>query len=170
MGRRTRSRRRLGGCLGTLLIDFFELYGRNSIQKRLAFHVATRIKQPPPIDSSSRAKNFYDERRPFLLSIQDPQDPENDLGRNSYAWRSVKAAFEHAFTVITAPVGASKEVFLLGRIVKMDTEMMKLRAPKVKLGAIRGVFSDFQEFIEANKRRAGVTPRQNASKRRNREE
>ena len=56
-------------------------------------------------------KNFYDERRPFLLSIQDPQDPENDLGRNSYAWRSVKAAFEHAFTVITAPVGASKEVF-----------------------------------------------------------
>ena len=154
------------GCLGTLLIDFFELYGRKLNSEEIGISCGDAEKTT----STNRffvksEKNFYDERRPFLLSIQDPQDPENDLGRNSYAWRSVKAAFEHAFTVITAPVGASKEVFLLGRIVKMDTEMMKLRAAPKETGAIRGVFSDFQEFIEANKeRRAGVTPRQNASK------
>ena len=114
------------GCLGTLLIDFFELYGR----KLNAEEIGISCGDADKTTSTNRffvksEKNFYDERRPFLLSIQDPQDPENDLGRNSYAWRSVKAAFEHAFTVITAPVGASKEIFLLGRIVKMDTEMMK---------------------------------------------
>ena len=154
------------GCLGTLLIDFFELYGR----KLNAEEIGISCGDADKTTSTNRffvksEKNFYDERRPFLLSIQDPQDPENDLGRNSYAWRSVKAAFEHAFTVITAPVGASKEIFLLGRIVKMDTEMMKHRAAPKETGAIRGVFSDFQNFVEANKeRRAGVTPRQNASK------
>ena len=154
------------GCLGTLLIDFFELYGR----KLNAEEIGISCGDADKTTSTNRffvksEKNFYDERRPFLLSIQDPQDPENDLGRNSYAWRSVKAAFEHAFTVITAPVGASKEIFLLGRIVRMDTEMMKHRAAPKETGAIRGVFSDFQGFVEANKeRRAGVTPRQNASK------
>jgi len=148
------------GCLGTLLIDFFELYGRKLNAEEIGISCGDKTGSNRFFIKSE--KNFYDERRPFLLSIQDPQDSENDLGRNSYAWRSVKAAFEHAFTVITAPVGGDKEIFLLGRIVKMDSEMMKNRAAPAKTGSIRGVFSDFQSFVESEKeKKAGVTPRNN---------
>lgn len=33
---------------------------------------------------SKRAKGFHQVERPYLLAVEDPNDPENDLGRNSY--------------------------------------------------------------------------------------
>ena len=33
---------------------------------------------------NKRAKGFYQEDRPFMLAVEDPNDPDNDLGKNSY--------------------------------------------------------------------------------------
>ena len=76
------------GCLGALLIDFFELYGRrlNTEEVGISCRGGGRF-------FAKRDKTWHDPGRPFLLAIEDPQDPTNDLGRNSYAAWQVKSAF-----------------------------------------------------------------------------
>ena len=130
------------GCLGALLIDFFELYGRRIDTDEVGVSCrgggcffAKRDKNP----------SWAEPGRPFLFSIEDPQDPTNDLGRNSYAARSVKAAFEHAFTLLTAPAGKRDE-FLLGRVVRADPETPLNRAPPERSGPIAGVAGDFARY------------------------
>ncbi|KAK8153489.1 hypothetical protein BKA80DRAFT_284975 [Phyllosticta citrichinensis] len=50
--------------------------------------------QPPAESTESRPPvgTIWPER-PYLLSIKDPADPTNDLPRQSFAWRHVKATF-----------------------------------------------------------------------------
>ena len=110
-----------------------------------------------------RDKGMFEDNRPFLWAIEDPQDETNDLGRNSYACRQVKSAFEHAFTVITAPVD-SRHGFLLRRIVKMDPTWCKGRKPPKNPGAIRGVALDFPQYIDLGRKRAAREQKQTAEK------
>ena len=133
------------GCLGALLIDFFELYGRRVDTDEVGVSCrgggrffAKRDKSP----------SWAEPGRPFLFSIEDPQDPSNDLGRNSYAARSVKAAFDAAFTLLTAPA-AKKDEFLLGRVVRADPETLRRRTPPPAAGAIVGVAADFARYAFA---------------------
>ena len=107
---------------------------------------------------------MYEEARPFLWAIEDPQDETNDLGRNSYACRQVKSAFEHAFTVITAPVD-SRDGFLLRRIVQMDPSWAKSRQPPAQPGAIRGVALDFPKYVKLGRQRAAHEQKQVAEAR-----
>jgi len=111
-----------------------------------------------------RDRNMYEEARPFLWAIEDPQDETNDLGRNSYACRQVKSAFEHAFTVITAPVD-SRDGFLLRRIVQMDPSWAKSRQPPAQPGAIRGVALDFPKYVKLGRQRAAHEQKQVAEAR-----
>ena len=131
------------GCLGVLLIDFFELYGRriNTDDVGVSCRGGGRF-------FAKRDKEWTDAGRPFLLAIEDPQDPTNDLGRNSYAARQVKSAFEHAFTLMTAPV-VDREDFLLRRIVRMDPKTLRARKPPEEPGAIAGVAADFERYARA---------------------
>lgn len=137
------------GCLGTLLIDFFELFGRRLVAEDVGISCGGK----GPGFFRKRDKGMYEDARPFLWAIEDPQDESNDLGRNSYACRQVKSAFEHAFTVITAPVD-SKDGFLLRRIVQMDPSWAKSRQPPAQPGAIRGVALDFPKYVKLGRQRA----------------
>jgi len=143
------------GCLGTLLIDFFELFGKRLV----AEEVGISCGGDDPGFFKKRDRGMYEENRPFLWAIEDPQDPTNDLGRNSYACRQVKSAFDHAFTVITAPVD-SRSGFLLRRIVQMDPSWCKTRAPPKAPGAIRGVAQDFPKYVELGRKRAAHEAKQ----------
>ena len=147
------------GCLGTLLIDFFELFGR----RLNADEVGISCGGKGPGFFKKRDKGMFEDNRPFLWAIEDPQDETNDLGRNSYACRQVKSAFEHAFTVITAPVD-SRHGFLLRRIVKMDPTWCKGRKPPKNPGAIRGVALDFPQYIDLGRKRAAREQKQTAEK------
>ena len=133
------------GCLGALLIDFFELYGRrvNTDEVGVSCRGGGRF-----FAKRDKSPSWAEPGRPFLFSIEDPQDPSNDLGRNSYAARSVKAAFEHAFTLLTAPA-AKKDEFLLGRVVRADPETLRRRTPPPAAGAIVGVAADFARYAFA---------------------
>ena len=146
------------GCLGTLLIDFFELFGKRLV----AEEVGISCGGSDPGFFKKRDRGMYEENRPFLWAIEDPQDPTNDLGRNSYACRQVKSAFDHAFTVITAPVD-SRNGFLLRRIVQMDPSWCKTRAPPNGPGAIRGVALDFPKYVELGRKRAAHEAKQAAT-------
>lgn len=137
------------GCLGTLLIDFFELFGRRLV----AEEVGISCGGDAPGFFKKRDRGMFEDARPFLWAIEDPQDATNDLGRNSYACRQVKSAFEHAFTVITAPVD-SREGFLLRRIVRMDPTWYASRVPPAEPGAIRGVALDFPKYVEIGRERS----------------
>jgi non-canonical poly(A) RNA polymerase PAPD5/7 len=156
------------GCLGTLLIDFFELFGRRLVAEDVGISCGGK----GPGFFKKRDRNMYEEARPFLWAIEDPQDETNDLGRNSYACRQVKSAFEHAFTVITAPVD-SRDGFLLRRIVQMDPSWAKSRQPPAQPGAIRGVALDFPKYVKLGRQRAAHEQKQVAEargKKRGREE
>ncbi|CAA7402530.1 unnamed protein product [Spirodela intermedia] len=99
--------------LGTLLVSFFEFYGR----KLNNWHVGVSCKVAGNFFLKS-TRGFLNSDRPYLLSIEDPQEPSNDIGRNSYNYFKVKSAFATAYSSLT------------------DAHIMSLEAQKSILGAI----------------------------------
>lgn len=68
-------------CLGVLLIEFFELYGR----KFNYMQTGIRVKDGGCyINKEEMQKEMVDGHRPSLLCIEDPLTPSNDIGRSSY--------------------------------------------------------------------------------------
>lgn len=83
--------------LGTLLMEFLELYGKNYGYDECAISVRGRGKY-----LSKRQKGMYDYRKPFMLSIEDPHDPSSDVSRGSFAILSVRSALGGAFDILHA--------------------------------------------------------------------
>jgi DNA polymerase sigma len=79
--------------LGVLLIEFFELYGKNFSYDNIAICVAD--------DSVCylRKSDYKDlqGRSSFTLAIQDPSDPTNNISRGSFNVLGLKKAFNGAF-------------------------------------------------------------------------
>jgi non-canonical poly(A) RNA polymerase PAPD5/7 len=71
--------------LGILLIDFFELYGK-MLNVR---DVGVSCKAGGAF-FNKREHDTFNPDRPFLLSVQDPQDERNDIGKNSYNVQKVR--------------------------------------------------------------------------------
>ncbi|XP_068665273.1 uncharacterized protein [Aristolochia californica] len=65
--------------LGILLVKFFEFYGR----KLNTWDVGVSCTAAGTFFLKSE-KGFMTAKRPFLLSIEDPQAPDNDIGKNSF--------------------------------------------------------------------------------------
>jgi non-canonical poly(A) RNA polymerase PAPD5/7 len=55
--------------LGTLLVEFFELYGRNYSFDEVGISIRRGGSY-----FSKKSRGWYNSQRPFLLSIEDPQD------------------------------------------------------------------------------------------------
>jgi len=83
--------------LGVLLIEFFELYGKNFGYDNVAICVETD-------NVCYLNKKYYPDlqgRNPFTLSIQDPSDPSNNISRGSFNIRDIKKAFAGAYELLT---------------------------------------------------------------------
>ncbi|KAK0132975.1 Non-canonical poly(A) RNA polymerase PAPD5 [Merluccius polli] len=84
--------------IGVLLIEFFELYGRHFNYLKTGI----RIKDGGCYVAKDEVqKNMMDGYRPSMLYIEDPLQPENDVGRSSYGAMQVKQAFDYAYVVLS---------------------------------------------------------------------
>ena len=87
--------------LGVLLIEFFELYGRQFNYSQTAIRVKDGGSYVPR-EQIMRNMNQHVNTTPGLtLCIEDPLDAKNDVGRGSFLFYRVKAAFEEAYTTLT---------------------------------------------------------------------
>jgi hypothetical protein len=127
--------------LGTLLCEFFELYGRNfnydqvgiSIRKGGAYY-------------SKRARGWANyNNQPFLLSIEDPQDPDNnDVARSSHGIRQVKQTLAGAYDLLTTTLYQRQEL-INNRRWRGEHDPMDPQEASI-LSAVMGVTKETQRF------------------------
>ncbi|KAJ6724514.1 POLY(A) RNA polymerase [Salix viminalis] len=94
--------------LGLLLIHFFDFYGRKL--------------------NTTNVGVYEQWDWPFLIAIEDPQAPENDIGKNSFNYFQIRSAFAMAFTTLTNPktilsLGPNRSI--LGTIIRPDPVLLE---------------------------------------------
>ncbi|KAF7800758.1 Non-canonical poly(A) RNA polymerase PAPD5 [Senna tora] len=109
--------------LGVLLVQFFDFYGR----KLNTADVGVSCSGMGTFFLKSK-KGFLNKGRPNLLAIEDPQAPENDIGKNSFNYFQIRSAFSMAFTTLTNPkiilsLGPNKSI--LGTIIRPDPILLE---------------------------------------------
>jgi len=113
-----------GDDIGLLLIGFFRLYGKefnyytNGISLREGGYYFSKF-----------SKSWYDYERPFLLSIEDPHDPDNDVSRNSFKILNVRRSFEFAYDrLVKQPIDEMNYTpTILSRILFVDHSLILYR-------------------------------------------
>ncbi|GMJ05238.1 TRF4/5-Like [Hibiscus trionum] len=109
--------------LGMLLVHFFDFYGR----KLNTVDVGVSCKDRGTFFSKS-SKGFSNKGRPFLISIEDPQTPDNDIGKNSFNYIQIRSAFGLALSTLTNPktilsLGPNRSI--LGTIIRPDPVLLE---------------------------------------------
>lgn len=84
--------------LGVLLIDFFELYGKNFGYDDVGISVGEHEAHYIPKDEHP---DLTAGRPRFSLLIQDPGDASNNISRGSFNLRDIKKGFAGAFDLLT---------------------------------------------------------------------
>lgn len=115
--------------LGQLLVGFFTLYGRDFNYNDLAISVRHGGSYFFKED-----RGWYDENRPFLLSMENPNEPSLDIGKNSYEVRTVRRAFDYARQVLTNEIHRRGQFHplsgsILGTIIPPDSHLVDRVAP-----------------------------------------
>ncbi|KAL3848640.1 hypothetical protein ACJIZ3_010522 [Penstemon smallii] len=108
--------------LGILLVKFFDMYGckLNTVDVGVSCNDGGTF-------FLKGNKGFLVEGRPSLIAIEDPQTPDNDIGKNSFNYYQVRSAFAMAFTTLTntktiVRLGAHKSI--LGAIIRPDAVLL----------------------------------------------
>ncbi|MBW0470909.1 hypothetical protein O181_010624 [Austropuccinia psidii MF-1] len=83
--------------LGVLLLEFFELYGKNYNFDETGISVRGGGSY-----FSKAHRGWKRERQPYLLSIEDPTDDSNDISGGSHNILGVRSVFSGAFDLLTA--------------------------------------------------------------------
>ena len=87
--------------LGVLLIEFFELYGRNFSYDNLIISLDPKTEEPRYLPKG-RYSVLNTARNTFAIVVQDPADPNNNITRSSYNLRDLKKAFGGAYQLLVA--------------------------------------------------------------------
>lgn len=120
--------------LGTLLLGFFHFYGNqfNAVASAITLANGGRF-----VSKKLGKKSRFDERRPQLMSVENPDEPDADVGKNSWAVTRVRCAFLHAFHVLRFELTRDhskddEERTILGKIIAPD-DTIAGRADKIFL-------------------------------------
>ncbi|KAJ3259587.1 hypothetical protein HK103_002141 [Boothiomyces macroporosus] len=92
--------------IGVLLIEFFELYGKNFNYANVGIKFQGDRSIYFPREKAAGYSGFG---KPSPLQVMDPQDATNDITRGSYNYQVVKNAFGRAFMTLTSMIGAGYE-------------------------------------------------------------
>jgi len=84
--------------LGVLLVEFFELYGKSLFYDRVGISVLGS----GSYYDKERDKDWKVPGKPYLLSIEDPHSPSNDVAKSSFNIGIVRQAFNHAFDLLSS--------------------------------------------------------------------
>jgi non-canonical poly(A) RNA polymerase PAPD5/7 len=110
--------------LGSLLLDFLELYGVDFN------YVTTGISVRHdgyyfPKGLSERRNSFWQPTRPFGLAMENPLDPTADVGAGAFRMQMIQRIFGHAFRTLLAYVSEPAEHAdsILARIIPPTEEM-----------------------------------------------
>lgn len=85
--------------LGALLIEFFELYGRNFLYDDLILAIDDETDVPKYLRKRLHPL-LNTARNAFAITIQDPSDQTNNITRSSYNLRDLKKAFGGAYQLL----------------------------------------------------------------------
>lgn len=146
--------------LGTLLIEFFELYGRNFSYDNLIIAIDSNRDSPKYL-LKSRNPVLNAGRGQFSIIIQDPSDPANNITRSSYNLRDLKKAFGGAYQLLIDKCydlnGASYKnrigSLILGDIIKFkgkDRDFNDDRDKVINSALISSVSEDESDGAEGN--------------------
>lgn len=83
-------------------------------------------------------RGWWNEQRPLLLSIEDPQNPDSDIARTSFNFQAIRMAFEHAFDILKSSLlqvynmqernsPLNDHASILGNIIRIDEPILKYR-------------------------------------------
>ncbi|XP_049849328.1 terminal nucleotidyltransferase 4B-like [Schistocerca gregaria] len=110
------------GKLGALLIHFLELYGRYFNYYTTGISILNNGCYFNKIN-----KNWIDPYRPFLPAIEDPNDPNNDVGRSSFKICVIRKAFRDAYHQLTVSTHQEYAPTALSRIIKISPSTIRAR-------------------------------------------
>lgn len=168
--------------LGTLLLEFLEMYGRyfnyaevgirvkgdgclmpkEQLQREMACAQGLNPSMGSIHDTSS------------ILCIEDPLTPGNDIGRSSYGALNVQKAFDYAFITLEQAVHPSYHAIIdpkqsiLGRVVRITDKVVEYRLwldvtfPKSRPNSSLEELNDSQDEVELSHRLARVSSRENS--------
>ncbi|KAF3442102.1 hypothetical protein FNV43_RR16018 [Rhamnella rubrinervis] len=109
--------------LGVLLVHFFDFYGHKLNTTYVGISCNGR-----GTFFSKKSRGFTNNARPFLIAIEDPQAPENDVGKNSFNYFQIRSAFAVAYKTLTNPkiissLGPNRSI--LGTIIRPDPVLIE---------------------------------------------
>lgn len=114
--------------LGVLLMEFFELYGRQFNYDKVMISCRGGGNYAP-----KSIKHNWGRKRPSILAIEDPLDTTNDIGSGSYGMPSVKRAFEYAHITLSQATNPNAQALqtnsssILGRIIQVSDTVIEYR-------------------------------------------
>ncbi|KAJ2713704.1 Poly(A) polymerase [Coemansia spiralis] len=95
---------------GVLLVEFFELYGKRFNYDNACVSVLDSGRYVP-----KRTKGFYSPSQPYLLSIEDPADPTNDVTKGTYGINRIKQTFGGAYDLLNNAIFAYHQTRKFGK-------------------------------------------------------
>ena len=102
--------------LGAMLIAFLNLFGKSLNYVKVGISVRQGGSYFLKTDC-----DWFDPKRPCLLSLENPLDPTLDVGKNSFNVMRIKKAFELAHdTLLASPLYQSEAPTLLSRILAIN--------------------------------------------------
>jgi len=119
-----------GESLGVLLLEFFELYGRNFNYEQNGIQVRNEVGYVP-IEELRKQMNTGS-RKFGPLCIEDPLNETNDVGRSTYHWNQVRQCFDQCCRKLKKaledqPDPAMRGGTLLGQILQVHHDLLLYR-------------------------------------------
>ena len=142
--------------LGVLLIEFFELYGRFMNYPNVG--IGVDLKGSFYYSRESERDGKF---KPQIISLKDPQDESNDVGRGSYNFHLIKSEFFKSYHLLSAIMASAYDdqykykqqeaTSILGFILTLKKETLTLRqdlevlADEIQQGLIKNVLPTFEK-------------------------